>query len=166
MGRCVARRLNVSQRTAPHPRRATTQSSEYSLSRVSPCYASVRSVSPSVQVVPCRFLTYAAGRDCDRHSGGGCRGITCRLRRHGAWRALEGRDVTKTIAHWSLHTCQPSSMTFAVVVVPLPLLPARGWCRLGGPFVLCPFVDDDVNDPGIRHVVMSSIRGPTADLFT
>ena len=123
----MARRLNVSQRTAPHPRRATTQSSEYSLSRVSPCYASVRSVSPSVQVVPCRFLTYAAGRDCDRQSGGGGRGITCRLMRHGAWRALEGRDVTKTIAHWSLHTCQPSSMTFAVVVVPLPLLPARGW---------------------------------------
>jgi hypothetical protein len=44
-------------------------------------------------------------------------------------------------------------MTFAVVVVPLPLLPARGWR----------FVD--VNDPGIRHVVnvMSSmIRAPRA----
>ena len=56
--------------TAPHPaRRSSTQSTEYSLSRVSPCYVSVRSVSPSVQVVPCRVLPYAAGRDCD----------TCRL---------------------------------------------------------------------------------------
>ena len=51
--------------SAPPARRSSTQSTEYSLSRVSPCYVSVRSVSPSVQVVPYRFLPYAAGRDCD-----------------------------------------------------------------------------------------------------
>jgi hypothetical protein len=129
--------------SAPPARRSSTQSTEYSLSRVSPCYVSVRSVSPSVQVVPCRFLPYAAGRDCD----------TCRLSDRQS-RLHEVGVGGSTCGLWGgtgdvLH-CQPSSMTFAVVVVPLPLLPARGsaLCRR------------QVRSGHHRHVVMSSIRGP------
>jgi len=47
--------------------------------------------------------------------------------------------------------CQPSSMTFAVVVVPLPLRPARAWVAL------CRRQTIRASQLH-RHVVMSSIR--------
>ena len=96
----------------------------------------VRLVSPRARagcsLLPCRFLPYAAGRDCVGQEGGG-----------GGMRGSVG----------VLH-CQPSSMTFAVVVVPLPSATCP---RVGGAL-------STSNDPGItasqacRHV--EHPRGP------